>query len=241
MAKLPWSSVRNFVFAKNGQTFDTEENREAAAKLQEWADNGYFTKDFNGVGYDPAWQQFAKGKGPFTIAGTWITFDANKALGDNKSTLADAQAKIASLQDEAQKIKEELQAELESAKKTLAETAEKLSASNAANEKLKADAAAEVAALKKATEELQAKHSDLAASSEGLKKDSSCKCHLRCWRAACVLKQGKLAHCAALYCFIQGLHTRIRCKQSLQARCKMYARSPAALRCTAPDLRWPPW
>jgi raffinose/stachyose/melibiose transport system substrate-binding protein len=79
----PKNSVRNFVFAKNGQTFDIEENREAAAKLQDWADKGYFTKDFNGVGYDPAWQGgFAKGKGPFTIAGTWITFDANKALGD---------------------------------------------------------------------------------------------------------------------------------------------------------------
>ena len=37
---------------------------------------------FNGLGYDPAWQQFAKGKGPFTIAGTWITHDALKALGD---------------------------------------------------------------------------------------------------------------------------------------------------------------
>ena len=39
-------------------------------------------KDFNGTGYDPAWQQFTKGKGPFTIAGTWITADALKALGD---------------------------------------------------------------------------------------------------------------------------------------------------------------
>jgi raffinose/stachyose/melibiose transport system substrate-binding protein len=78
----PKSSTRNFVFAKDGQTFDTAENREAATKLQEWADKGYFTKDFNGVGYDPAWQQFAKGKGPFTIAGTWITFDALKGLGD---------------------------------------------------------------------------------------------------------------------------------------------------------------
>jgi raffinose/stachyose/melibiose transport system substrate-binding protein len=78
----PKDSIRNFVFAKGGQTFDTAENREAAAKLQEWAEKGYFTKDFNGVGYDPAWQQFAKGRGPFTIAGTWITFDALKELGD---------------------------------------------------------------------------------------------------------------------------------------------------------------
>ena len=75
-------AVRNFVFAKSGATFDTPANREAATTLQGWANKGYFTKDFNGVGYDPAWQQFTKGKGPFTIAGTWITADAVKALGD---------------------------------------------------------------------------------------------------------------------------------------------------------------
>ncbi len=39
-------------------------------------------KDFNGTGYDPAWQQFTKGKGPFTIAGTWITTTRSSALGD---------------------------------------------------------------------------------------------------------------------------------------------------------------
>jgi raffinose/stachyose/melibiose transport system substrate-binding protein len=74
-------ATRDFVFAKDGASFDTNENREAATKLQEWADKGYFTPNFNGTGYDPAWQQFTKGKGPFTIAGTWITNDALKALG----------------------------------------------------------------------------------------------------------------------------------------------------------------
>src|SRR5215213_5272980 len=74
--------VRDFVFARGGDGFDTIENRGAAAKLQEWADRGYFTPNFNGTGYDPAWQQFTKGKGPFTIAGTWITNDALSALGD---------------------------------------------------------------------------------------------------------------------------------------------------------------
>ena len=73
---------RDFVFAKEGANFDTPENLEAATKLQEWADKGYFTPNFNGTGYDPAWQQFTKGKGPFTIAGTWITADALGALGD---------------------------------------------------------------------------------------------------------------------------------------------------------------
>jgi raffinose/stachyose/melibiose transport system substrate-binding protein len=75
-------ATRNFVFAKRGASFDTSENKEAATTLQDWAKKGYFTKDFNGTGYDPAWQQFTKGKGPFTIAGTWITSDALTALGD---------------------------------------------------------------------------------------------------------------------------------------------------------------
>jgi raffinose/stachyose/melibiose transport system substrate-binding protein len=75
-------AVRDFVFAKGGASFDTAENEKAAAKLQEWADKGYLTPDFNGTGYDPAWQQFTKGKGPFTIAGTWITSDVATALGD---------------------------------------------------------------------------------------------------------------------------------------------------------------
>jgi raffinose/stachyose/melibiose transport system substrate-binding protein len=75
-------STTDFVFAKEGASFDTPENREAATKLQEWAQKGYFTPNFNGTGYDPAWQQFTKGKGPFTIAGTWITADALGALGD---------------------------------------------------------------------------------------------------------------------------------------------------------------
>jgi raffinose/stachyose/melibiose transport system substrate-binding protein len=75
-------AVRDFVFARNGATFTTPENEQAAAKLQEWAKKGYFTPDFNGTGYDPAWQQFAKGRGPFLIAGTWLTSDLADNMGD---------------------------------------------------------------------------------------------------------------------------------------------------------------
>jgi raffinose/stachyose/melibiose transport system substrate-binding protein len=75
-------AVRDFVFARNGASFDTPENEEAAKKLQEWAKKGYFTPNFNGTGYDPAWQQFAKGKGPFLIAGTWLTSDLADNMGD---------------------------------------------------------------------------------------------------------------------------------------------------------------
>jgi raffinose/stachyose/melibiose transport system substrate-binding protein len=75
--------VRNFVFARSGASIDTPENQEAATKLQDWAKRGYFTPDFNGTGYDPAWQQFARGKGTFLIAGTWLVADLEKRMGKN--------------------------------------------------------------------------------------------------------------------------------------------------------------
>jgi raffinose/stachyose/melibiose transport system substrate-binding protein len=79
----PSDQVRDFVFARDGASFTTPENEEAAKKLQEWAEKGYFTKNFNGVGYDPAYQQFSKGAGPFLIAGTWLLRDLTDTMGDN--------------------------------------------------------------------------------------------------------------------------------------------------------------
>ncbi len=78
----PKQAVRDFVFAKPGASFSTPQNTEAATLIQGWADKGYFTPDFNGTDYDPAWQQFTKGKGPFLIAGTWVVADVAKAMGD---------------------------------------------------------------------------------------------------------------------------------------------------------------
>jgi raffinose/stachyose/melibiose transport system substrate-binding protein len=75
-------AVRDFVFAKPGGSFEAPGFEDAASKLQQWVKDGYFTPDFNGTGYDPAWQQFAKGKGRYVIAGTWITADLDKQMGD---------------------------------------------------------------------------------------------------------------------------------------------------------------
>jgi raffinose/stachyose/melibiose transport system substrate-binding protein len=82
-AFVPADQVRDFVFGRDGASFTTPENEEAAAKLQEWAKAGYFTKDFNGTGYDPAYAKFAKGAGPFLIAGTWLLRDLADAMGDD--------------------------------------------------------------------------------------------------------------------------------------------------------------
>jgi raffinose/stachyose/melibiose transport system substrate-binding protein len=71
------------VFAREGATFDSPEFQEAAEKLQGWAEAGYFTPDFNGTGYDPAWARFAKGQGRYLIAGTWLVADLNEQMGDD--------------------------------------------------------------------------------------------------------------------------------------------------------------
>ena len=75
--------LRDFVFAREGASFDAPGFEDAAKKLQGWADDGYFTPDFNGTAYDPAWQQFAKGKGRYLIAGTWVVADVAKQMGDD--------------------------------------------------------------------------------------------------------------------------------------------------------------
>jgi len=74
--------VRDFVFARNGASFDTPEFHAAAAKLKEWADAGYFTPSFAGTSYDTAWQRFGSGEGRFLIAGTWLVADLQDALGE---------------------------------------------------------------------------------------------------------------------------------------------------------------
>jgi raffinose/stachyose/melibiose transport system substrate-binding protein len=77
------AAIRDFVFARPGASFATPGNEEAATAIQGWADEGYFTPDFNGTGYDPAWQDFTKGEGVFLIAGTWLTADLADAMGDD--------------------------------------------------------------------------------------------------------------------------------------------------------------
>jgi raffinose/stachyose/melibiose transport system substrate-binding protein len=75
--------VRDFVFAREGASFDVPKFQAAAEKLQELAEAGYFTPDFNGTGYDPAWQRFADGEGRYLIAGTWLVADLQEAMGDD--------------------------------------------------------------------------------------------------------------------------------------------------------------
>ncbi len=81
----PADQIRRLGFGQKGATWKTPENEKAASTLQSWIDRGYFNKGVNGLGYDPAWQQFGKGRGTYLIAGTWLQADLGKALGDKVS------------------------------------------------------------------------------------------------------------------------------------------------------------
>ncbi len=66
------AALRNWVFGRKGATFDTPAVRTAAAKLQQWAKNGYFENSFNSVKDSDAQARFAKGEGLFVISGPWV-------------------------------------------------------------------------------------------------------------------------------------------------------------------------
>jgi raffinose/stachyose/melibiose transport system substrate-binding protein len=78
--------ARAFIFGTGGgkTKFDSARGTTtAAAKLQSWAKADAFTDGYSGLGYDPSWQAFGKGKGVFLISGSWLTADLKKALGKN--------------------------------------------------------------------------------------------------------------------------------------------------------------
>ena len=80
---VPRDDIRALGFGQEGASWTSEQNTQAAQTFTEWVDAGYFTPDFNGVGYDPSWQDFAKGEGVFLVSGTWLQADLTDALGDD--------------------------------------------------------------------------------------------------------------------------------------------------------------
>ncbi len=64
--------INNFVYGVNNATFDTPENQQAAAIMQDWVEKGYFSEGFPGVGYDDSNKLFKAGEGAMTITGSWL-------------------------------------------------------------------------------------------------------------------------------------------------------------------------
>ena len=64
--------INNLVYGVNNVSFDTPENQRAAEILLNWANSGYFTEGYAGIGYDDSNLLFKSGNGAMTITGSWL-------------------------------------------------------------------------------------------------------------------------------------------------------------------------
>ena len=69
-----WSPdyINNLTYGVNNVSFDTPENQEAAQILLDWAQEGYLTDGFPGIGYVDCNNNFKAGEGAMTITGSWF-------------------------------------------------------------------------------------------------------------------------------------------------------------------------
>jgi raffinose/stachyose/melibiose transport system substrate-binding protein len=84
-AYTPAQDVRDWIFQKDGATFDTEGNLTSLEKLKEWVDKGYLGKgdSFNSRNDADAAVAFGKGEGAFMIGGNWNAATAKAGLGED--------------------------------------------------------------------------------------------------------------------------------------------------------------
>ena len=78
-------AIRDWVFQKDGATFDTPENVKSLQVLQDWVKAGYFGKDYNAVGENDAAAAFAKGTGAIYMGGNWQAAVIKDGLGADAS------------------------------------------------------------------------------------------------------------------------------------------------------------
>lgn len=84
-AFTPAQDIRDWIFHKDGATFDTPGNLQSLEHLKMWADKGYLGKgdSFNARSDADAAIAFGKGEGAFMIGGNWNAATARDGLGKN--------------------------------------------------------------------------------------------------------------------------------------------------------------
>ncbi|MFI7706798.1 ABC transporter substrate-binding protein [Nonomuraea sp. NPDC049480] len=81
-----------WAFGHKGATIVLPEAKTAATTLKRWVDEGYISRDVNGISDNDATAGFAKGKGVFRISGNWAAAAVAKGLGDNAGYFSMPQA-----------------------------------------------------------------------------------------------------------------------------------------------------
>ncbi|MGQ1838721.1 ABC transporter substrate-binding protein [Kocuria turfanensis] len=76
-------SLNEWVFHAPGATIDTPEAAEALARIQDWAEAGYYPEDTNGTDATGALGRFAAGDALFYPSGNWDAAALDEQMGDN--------------------------------------------------------------------------------------------------------------------------------------------------------------
>jgi len=71
------------IYRQGALSWESPENTDAAAKLQEWESAGYLIEGYEGLGEADAWGLFAAGEGAMLLQGSWLSGDLASAMGEN--------------------------------------------------------------------------------------------------------------------------------------------------------------
>ncbi len=71
------------IYRQGDLSWESPENSDAAAKLQEWVAAGYLQEGYEALGEADAWGLFAAGEGAMLVQGSWLSGDLTSAMGDN--------------------------------------------------------------------------------------------------------------------------------------------------------------
>jgi raffinose/stachyose/melibiose transport system substrate-binding protein len=84
-AYTPAQDMRDWIFQKDGATFDTSGNVESLQKIKEWADKGYLGAgdSFNSRNDAEAAAAFGNGEGALMLGGNWNASIAKDGLGED--------------------------------------------------------------------------------------------------------------------------------------------------------------
>ena len=71
------------IYRQGNKSWDTDEIKQAAAKLQEWKQNGYLLQGFEGISPDDAVSLFAAGQGAMLMQGSWDAPNVAVQMNEN--------------------------------------------------------------------------------------------------------------------------------------------------------------
>jgi len=77
--------IDDLTFARGNVTWDDQSTLDAITKLKEWADAGYYTPGYEGVGYDDSTALFDSGEGAMMLTGSWMA--STFAAGPNADNI----------------------------------------------------------------------------------------------------------------------------------------------------------